>query len=136
MLSLARLQEREDERREIYLLSNVKGCSSLSTCSTTLFILFRITLRSLLTASLFTSLILLCCLEMAAERRSYHSVPVVPERTYTVPSQSLESPSWFSISARVNFHFVFWLPKFEILREINADLISGSKHLFLFAGFF
>ena len=56
--------------------------------------------------------------------------------TSTVPSQSLESPSGFSISARVNFHFVFWLPKFEILREINADLISGSKHLFLFAGFF
>ena len=55
---------------------------------------------------------------------------------HTVPSQSLESPSGFSISARVNFHFVFWLPKFEILREINADLISGSKHLFLFAGFF
>ena len=57
-------------------------------------------------------------------------------RLSTVPSQSLESPSGFSISARVNFHFVFWLPKFEILREINADLISGSKHLFLFAGFF
>ena len=34
----------------------------------------------------------------------------------TVPLQSLESPSGFSISARVNFRLVFWLPKFENLR--------------------
>ena len=55
---------------------------------------------------------------------------------YTVPLRSLESPSGFSISARVNFRLVFWLPKFENLTEINADLISSSKLNCLFAEFF
>ena len=55
---------------------------------------------------------------------------------YTVPLRSLESPSGFSISARVNFRLVFWLPKFENLKEINADLISSSKLNCLFAEFF
>ena len=54
----------------------------------------------------------------------------------TVPLRSLESPSGFSISARVNFRLVFWLPKFENLKEINADLISSSKLNCLFAEFF